>query len=206
MSIYESKNSYILISTEIESECERISNELKPNRVVTFIRDNFLIEDAKAVIAESYISESKTKFIILGASSFNTISQNSLLKVLEEPPTNIEYIIISPTKSGLLPTIRSRLPIINGNKIHKIIELDLNLAKIDYAHIFAFLKENLRIQKSEAKVLLESLYYRATVIDKLILTKIQLENFDKAYRLLELNSRPQSVLAMILMSFVGDSR
>jgi len=47
-------------------------------------------------------------------------------------------------------------------------------------------------------------YHRATVIDKLILSREQLDNFDKAYRLLELNSRPQSILAMILMSFVGD--
>jgi DNA polymerase-3 subunit delta' len=38
----------------------------------------------------------------------------------------------------------------------------------------------------------------------LILSSTQLENFDKAYSLLELNSKPQSVLAMILMSFVGD--
>jgi DNA polymerase-3 subunit delta' len=38
----------------------------------------------------------------------------------------------------------------------------------------------------------------------LILSFEQLENFDRAYRLLELNSRPQTVLAQILMSFVGD--
>ena len=83
-------------------------------------------------------------------------------------------------------------------------ELDLNLARVDYASVFTFLKENSRIKKSDAKTLLEAIYYRATVIDMLILTTSQLENFDKAYRLLELNSRPQSVLAMILMSFARE--
>ncbi len=200
----DSKRSHILISTEIESEFLRLQEELKPNRVVGFIREKFLIEDAKAVVAESYISESATKYIILGAQEFNAVSQNSLLKVFEEPPKNIEFIIISPTKSNLLPTVRSRLPIQIGESTHDVISLDLNLSKIDYAQIFSFLKEHARAKKSDAKFLVEALYYRATVVDMLILTSLQLENFDKAYRLLELNSRPQSVLAMIVMSFVRE--
>lgn len=204
MLTHDSKKSHILISTEIELEFERLSNELKPNRVVGFIEDDFKIEHAKAVVAESYISESQTKYIVIGSSSFTNVAQNSLLKVLEEPPRNIEFIIISPTKSNLLPTVRSRLPIVKGEMIHAIQDIELNLSRIDYAEVFAFLKANVRIKKSEAKVLIEALYHRATVVDMLILSNEQLENFDKAYRLIELNSRPQSVLAMILMSFVGD--
>ena len=202
MLAHESKKGYILISTEIESEYERLEAELKPNRVVGFIREKFLIEDAKAAIAEAYISESQTKYIIIGALEFNSVSQNSLLKVLEEPPHNIEFIIISPTKSNLLPTVRSRLPILKGKTSYELTALDINLAKIDYAHVFAFLKEHSRVKKGEAKLLVEALFHRATVIDMLILSPSQLENFDKAYRLLELNSRPQSVLALILMGFV----
>lgn len=204
MSLHDSHKSHILISTDIESEFHRLELELKPNRVVGFIEDDFKIEHAKAVVAEAYISESQTKYIVLGANTFNNVSQNSLLKVLEEPPRNIEFIIISPTKSNLLPTVRSRLPIIKGETRHSVLELDLNLARIDYFKIFAFLKENSRVKKSDAKSLLEAIYYRATVVDMLILSTAQLENFDKAYRLLELNSRPQSVLAMILMSFARE--
>ncbi|QOY51470.1 DNA polymerase III subunit delta' [Candidatus Sulfurimonas baltica] len=204
MLIHESKKGYILISTEIQAEFERLSQELKPNRVVGFIEDDFKIEHAKAVVAEAYISEAQTKYIIIGSSSFTNVAQNSLLKVLEEPPKNIEFIIISPTKSNLLPTVRSRLPIVKGKIIHSVQNIELNLAKIDYAEVFAFLKANARITKSDAKTLVEALYYRATVVDMLILSISQLDNFDRAYRLLELNSRPQSVLALILMSFVGD--
>lgn len=204
MQLHDNTKGHILISTDIESEFERLEQELKPNRVVGFIREKFLIEDAKAVVAESYISESQTKYIILGAQEFNSVSQNSLLKVIEEPPRNIEFIIISPTKSNLLPTVRSRMPILKGETTHEVETVDINLARIDYAQIFAFLKTNARIKKGEAKSLVEALYYRATVIDMLILSSNQLDNFDKAYRLLELNSRPQSVLAMILMSFVGE--
>ncbi|WP_310441900.1 DNA polymerase III subunit delta' [Sulfurimonas sp.] len=204
MSAHDFKKSHIVISTNIEAEFERLKEELKPSRVVGFIEDEFKIEHAKAVVAESYISESQIKYIILGANNFNSISQNSLLKALEEPPRNIEFIIISPTKSNLLPTVRSRLPIFKGETVHTTQEISLNLSKINYAEVFEFLKTNARAKKNEAKDLIEALYHRATVIDKLILTTSQLENFDKAYRLLELNSRPQSVLAMIIMSFAGE--
>ena len=200
----DSIKSHILISTDIESEVTRLESELKPSRVVTFLRDDFKLEDAKAVVSESYISEANVKYIILAAHSFNIVSQNSLLKIIEEPPRNIEFIIISPTKSNLLSTIRSRLPLINGTTTHEVLTIDMNLSRIDYADIFKFLKDNARVKKSEAKGLVEALYYRATVVDKLILSLEQLEIFDKAYRLLELNSRPQSVLSLILMSFVGE--
>ncbi|MEJ2373119.1 MAG: DNA polymerase III subunit delta', partial [Sulfurimonas sp.] len=83
-------------------------------------------------------------------------------------------------------------------------ELDISLARLDYTAIFDFLKTYARVSKNEAKQLLESLFYKAMVIEKLILSEKQLQNFDKAYRLLELNSRPQSIFALILMSFIKD--
>jgi len=194
---------HIIIADDIETEVSRLEEELKPFRVVKFVvtDESFKIEHAKAVLAESYISESQTKYIIIGSSDLTDVAQNSLLKLLEEPPRNIEFIIISPTKSNLLPTVRSRLPILKINNHHKMQELELNLARLDYKEVFSFLKENARIKKEDAKVLVEALFHRATVIDMLILTPLQLDNFDKAYRLLNLNSRPQSVLAMLLMSF-----
>lgn len=202
MSDRESIKSHILISSDIEAEVEKLKELLKPNRIVEFLEEKFLIEHAKAVVTEAYISEAQIKYIILGALEFNTVSQNSLLKVLEEPPRNIEFIIISPTKSNLLPTVRSRLPIVNGITSHTSYECKLNLAKLDYEAVFSFLKTNAKIKKIEAKAIVEALYHRATVVDMLILSKNQLDNFDKAYRLLELNSRPQSVLALILMGFI----
>ncbi|MDF1883553.1 DNA polymerase III subunit delta' [Sulfurimonas sp. SAG-AH-194-C21] len=197
---------HIIISDDIESEVTRLEDELKPFRVVKFVvmDEVFKLEHAKAVLAEAYISESNTKYIILGSSDLSDVAQNSLLKLLEEPPRNIEFIIISPTKSNLLPTVRSRLPILKINNHHIVHDLELNLARLDYKDVFSFLKENARVKKEEAKDLVQALFHRATVVDMLILSPLQLDNFDKAYRLLSLNSRPQSVLAMLLMSFARD--
>lgn len=196
---------HILISSDINKEFEKLKQELHAHRVVGFIEDVFKIEHAKSVVAEAYISESTTKYIILGSKSFGIEAQNSLLKVLEEPPRNIEFIIISPTKSNLLPTVRSRLPLVKGEVTHESIEFDMNLSKIDYAEVFDFLKANARVSKPEAKELVEAIYNRAVVVDRLILNEQQLDSFDKAYRLLELNSRPQSVLSYILMGFIHAS-
>lgn len=197
---------HIIISDDIESEVSRLEDELKAFRVVKFIvmGEVFKLEHAKAIVAEAYISESNTKYIILGASDLSDVAQNSLLKLLEEPPRNIEFIIISPTKSNLLATVRSRLPILKINNHHIVHDLELNLARLDYKDVFSFLKENARVKKEEAKDLVQALFHRATVVDMLILSPLQLDNFDKAYRLLSLNSRPQSVLAMLLMSFARD--
>ncbi len=200
----DSKGSHIVLATDIELAFQGLKEKLSPARVIGFIEEDFKIENAKAVLSEAYISGSSTKYLILGAKSFNNVSQNSLLKVLEEPPKNVEFIIISPSKSALLPTIRSRLPIVKGEIEHLKVDIELNLAKVDYAEVFKFLKENSRIKKSEAQLLVEALYRRATITDKLILSLNQLENFEKAYKLLELNSRPQSVLAMLVMSFVQE--
>ncbi|MDD3477130.1 MAG: DNA polymerase III subunit delta', partial [Sulfurimonas sp.] len=99
---YDFTKSHILITLNIVAEFEKLRDNLKPNRVVGFIvEDEFKIEHAKAAVAEAYISESGTKYIILGANNLNTVSQNSLLKALEEPPRNIEFIILSNSTSNL---------------------------------------------------------------------------------------------------------
>jgi len=196
--------SHIIVASDVATEYESMQKQLSYTRVVGFLVDEFKVDDAKAVIAEAYISESQTKYLLLASQNFNVISQNALLKLLEEPPHNIEIIIITPTKSNLLPTVRSRLPIVTKKLDHNVVDIALTLSKVDYAEYFAFLKEHSRTKKGDAKKLVEALFYRATVVEGLKLTQKQLESFELAYKLLELNSRVQSVLAMLLMSFVKE--
>ena len=195
--------SHIIINQEIEESVSSLLQTLQNRRTVTFIEDDFKVEHAKAVIAEAYVSEENLKYIIIATKNFNTVSQNALLKVFEEPPRNIAFIIIVPSKSILLHTIRSRLPIQKNRYHQKVQEVDFDFTRIDNSMIFSFLKESEKIKRHEAKELLQALFYRATVVDRLILTSYQLECFDKAYRLLELNARVVSVFALVLMSFTG---
>jgi len=193
---------HILISTDVEAEATRLESELKPFRAVKFIEESFKIEHAKAVLAEAYISESQTKYIILGAGEFTAVAQNSLLKLLEEPPRNIELIVITESKSTLLPTVRSRLKIIKEQSavLHK--ELDLKLSNLNLSTLFEFAKAHERLSKHDAKALIESIYYRATVIDGLSLSAKQIDIFERSFRLLELNGRLQTILVTLLMTFL----
>ena len=64
MLAHESKKSHILIATDIESAYEELRQRLSEFRVVGFIEEDFKLEHAKAVVAEAYISEANTKYII----------------------------------------------------------------------------------------------------------------------------------------------
>lgn len=198
--------SHIQIVDEVEEAFAELKERLMGERVVPFIREDFLIEDAKAAIAESYISEASTKYIVMGAKSFNTVSQNALLKVLEEPPRNIEFILIATSKSTFLPTIRSRMPIVTKQTGRDAVAVDIRLGGLDLSTLFDFVKAHEREKKHDAKALVEGLFHQATVNERLLLTQRQLEAFEKAYRLIELNGRIQSILVMLLMTFLPEVR
>ncbi len=194
--------SHIVIDENIQECHSNYVELLQGERVLSYVKDDFLIEDAKAVIAEAYIAEDRNKYLILGAKSFNPISQNALLKLLEEPPNNIVFIIIAPTKSALLATVRSRLQVKTSKKKSEAIILDISLKNLELETLFNFIKEHERLARHEAKNLVESLYYRAVFVDKLILSTKECEVFERAFKLIELNSKVSTVLLNLLTIFL----
>ncbi|MGZ8547206.1 MAG: DNA polymerase III subunit delta' [Sulfuricurvum sp.] len=194
----------ILITEHFEERSLEIMQELLPLRSVRFVCEDFKIEDAKEVIAEAYKSEEKPKTLILGAKSFTIPAQNALLKILEEPPRNIVFVLMAPNKSTFLPTVRSRLSLSVESIQKERTALNIQLSSLDLKDLFSFVKEHERLKKHEAKEIIEALLYQAGSIEKMPLTSVQLEGFDKAFRLIELNARMQSVLVMVLMNFLKE--
>lgn len=196
----------ILITSNVEDRAKEIEASLSPQRVVTFLRDDFKIEDAKEAIAEAYKSEESTKTLILGAKSFTVPAQNALLKILEEPPRNIAFLLIAPNKSTFLPTVRSRMSLKKEETVREYEPLGIELGKLDLAVLFAFVKEHEKLKKHEAKELIERLAHQAIRVERLPLGEHQLESFERAIRLIELNARLQSVLVMVLMNFLKEAK
>ena len=194
-------SSHIIISDQVEEEVERLKQRFYPERVVPFYKDDFLIDDARAAIREAYIAEAKVKTIILAGKTFNEASQNALLKVLEEPPRNIDFIIVAESKSSLLPTVRSRMPLISIAKKKEPLVLELSLKKLELSTLFDFIKAHDRTPKHEARELIEALYNKA-VEEGIMMNASQLESFETAYKLIGLNARLNSVLSMLLMKFI----
>lgn len=140
--------------------------------------------------------------IFLCGTTFRKEAQNSLLKVLEEPPRNIVFIIITNSKTAILPTIYSRLPYKYLKKSIIKNEIPLNISKMDLKDIYNFLKDNQKISKNEAKDIVEAILLKVNS-QKIKLSQKELDFFSKSIKLLELNSRPINVLTTLLLSIAN---
>ena len=161
-------------------------------------KDEFQITQANLAIKEAYIASNDIKYIFLCGATFRKEAQNSLLKVLEEPPRNVVFIIITNSKTSMLPTIYSRLPYKYLKKSLLKNESLLNINKLDLKDIYNFLKENQKISKNEAKDIVESILLKVNN-QKIKLSQKELDFFSKSIKLLELNSRPINVLTTLLL-------
>ena len=197
--------SSILIVNDIDATL----SELLPNYPIHSTRvikneekEEFLLIQATLAIKEAYIATSEKKYIFLCGSIFRKEAQNSLLKILEEPPKNVVFIIITNSKSSLLPTIYSRLTYKYLKKSILKAESLLDINKLDLKDIYNFLKDNQKISKNEAKDIVETILIKVNN-QKIKLSRNQLEFFSKAIKLLELNSRPINVLTTLLLSLAN---
>ncbi len=197
--------STILIVNDVDSTLA----ELLPNYPIHSTRiikneekEEFLLVHATQAIKEAYIATSEKKYIFLCGSTFRKEAQNSLLKILEEPPKNVIFIIITNSKSSLLPTIYSRLPYKYLKKSILRNESILDINKLDLKDIYNFLKDNQKISKQEAKEIVESILIKVNN-QKIKLSHRELDFFSKSIKLLELNSRPINVLTTLLLSMAN---
>lgn len=106
----------------------------------------FKIETVRIIREEAYIMpiEAKRKvFILENAEKMNNAAQNALLKILEEPPDSVIFILLTSSASLLLSTIRSRC-------------LTLSLREVDFDEGAKFLQNNLGVEYTEAYSAIES--------------------------------------------------
>ncbi len=198
-------HSSILIVNDIEATVNELVSKypLHSTRIIkNEEKEEFLTAQAVQAIKEAYIASNETKYIFLCGSTFRKEAQNSLLKVLEEPPRNVVFIIITNSKTSLLPTIYSRLPYKYLKTSILKDESALNLNKLDLKDIYNFLKENQKISKNEAKQIVESILLKVNS-QKIKLSAKELDFFSKSIKLLELNSRPINILTTLLLSLAN---
>lgn len=197
--------SHILIVNDVQETL----NDLIPNypnhstRIIkNEEKEEFLVVQANLAIKEAYIASKDKKYIFLCGSIFRKEAQNALLKILEEPPKNVVFIIITNSKSSLLPTIYSRIPYKYLKKSTLKSSFSLDILKLDLKEVYNFLKENQKISKAEAKEVVESILLK-THQQKIKLSQKQLELFSQAIKLLDLNSKPINILTTLLLSLIN---
>ncbi len=80
------------------SVCSPDGKSIKVDQIRTLRQNAYL----KPTLCERKV------YIIENADTMNSAAQNALLKVLEEPPTGVIFILLVPSADSMLETIRSR--------------------------------------------------------------------------------------------------
>lgn len=198
--------SHIIISENQEIELNFIKMKLPKNsRCMVYKEDNFKIDLAREIIRESYISSYETKVIAILFNKFQREAQNAMLKILEEPPDNVLFILICPSKSILLPTILSRLLVVDKSYHNsKSQDIELDVLSMSLGEIYAFVKLHQNIKKEDAKILIYSIFSIFYQND-IVLNKNILDYFSKSMKMIELNVKSINVILLLLI-FIYNSK
>ena len=201
----------------ITHQVDAILNELeakRTNELFTVIRSEddkgkakeFLVEHAQLTIQKAYIASSELNYIILIAPKFSDVSQNRLLKILEEPPRNKAFIIITESKSALLDTIQSRMPVTVLNERREEETFSLDLQNLNLAKVYEFIQANSRISSSECKVLVEKVSLSAMKSEKYNLDESTLQVFSNCIKALDVGSPTTFVLNTLFLKLLAKKK
>ena len=187
---------------------------LRTDEIFTIIKNEdekgnikeFLVEQAKQTIAKAYVASDVLNYIILISPSFSDVVQNRLLKILEEPPKNKAFIIITESKSAILDTIKSRMPIVvlQEEQEENICELDIH--NLNLAKVYEFVQENKRISNKECQKIVETISTIAMKSGKYNLDESTLKVFSDSIKALDMGSPTSFILNVVLLKLLAKKR
>jgi hypothetical protein len=106
----------LLLISNNKSSLNLYVNKLKKEGMffeVTPSTKEYSIDDIKSIIKETKVFYPKIRNYFFPDFHLSSIpAQNSFLKLLEEPPSNVQFILSTDNKNRLLPTIISRVKIV----------------------------------------------------------------------------------------------
>jgi hypothetical protein len=93
--------SQVIISVKVEETIAALEALQTSEKIIKILEEEkaFSVDDAKLAIEKAYMASEETTVIILAAKTFSPIVQNKLLKVIEEPPKNKAFILITQSKA-----------------------------------------------------------------------------------------------------------
>ncbi len=98
-----------MMSAHGHPDCERIIPSGEKNKSIKIDQ----IREAKEVCYIKPAVSSRRVFIIENAEAMTAEAQNALLKILEEPPEGMLFLLLTDSLHRLLPTVRSRCVILH---------------------------------------------------------------------------------------------
>ena len=197
--------SQVIVSSDIENTISMIEESCTTERIVKIVEEEkaFSVDDAKEVIAKAYMASEETTVIVLAAKVFSPVVQNKLLKVIEEPPKNKEFIFITHSKSTILDTIRSRLPIRVFHETKEKEALGIDVRQLSLATVYEFIQTHKRTDAKSMKLLIEKISKEAMLCEGYNLDEKSLALFSNAFMALDMGSPPQFILNTLLLKLLA---
>jgi DNA polymerase-3 subunit delta' len=203
----------IIITHQVERVMAELEKE-RSNEIFTVIRSldskenpkEFLVEHAQEAIEKAYIASEQLNYIILIAPKFSDIAQNRLLKVIEEPPKNKAFILITESRSALLDTIQSRMPVTVLNDIEDEKPFTLDISNLNLEKVYLFVQENSKVSAVECKVLVEKISLEAMKSQKFNLDEGTLKLFSDSIKALDMGSPTKFILNTLLLKLLAKKK
>jgi DNA polymerase-3 subunit delta' len=200
-------SSQVIITSHSEETLTQLQAEAKAGERFEIIRPeeakSFSVKDARRAMEKAYLSSHERVIVVLVADAFSEVVQNKLLKALEEPPLNTEFVLILPARSTLLPTITSRLPVTVLDEKDEREALELDMRKLDVRSVYEFVKDHIRADNKKAKVLLEKIASSAIKSGQYNIDERTLDMFRDSRVVLDKGSPPSFVLTGILLKLLA---
>jgi len=197
--------SQVIISSDIDNTIALLEAHKTDERIVKILEEEkaFSVKDAGQVIEKAYMASEETTVIILAAKIFSPIVQNKLLKIIEEPPAKKEFILITPSKSTILATIRSRLPITILSEDKGEEALNLDMRQLSLSLVYEFMQMHKRTNAKEMAGIIERISKEAIDSQSYNLDEKTLSLFSNCFVALDMGSPPQFVLNALLLKLLA---
>lgn len=98
--------------------CVKVNAGTHPDCIYVSGSEKTTVDDVRKIEDEAYLApnEADSKvFILEDADEYNVQSQNALLKIVEEPPKGVKFVLTASSVGAVLPTVRSRVCTLSGS-------------------------------------------------------------------------------------------
>lgn len=101
------------------AQCNKAVQKIHPDifeYIPSGTANSFHVDTVRQIIDDAYIKPNEADFkvyILADAHCMNASAQNALLKILEEPPSYVVFILTAVSKSSLLSTVLSRSVVVS---------------------------------------------------------------------------------------------
>lgn len=115
-------HAFLILAEDPDAHIRAILDKFSAKRLDAIVHT---IEQSRDLVKQTNLHfDKKTAIVLSDFSQATPEAQNALLKLIEEPQENLLFILLSPNGEGILPTILSRVEIIQDKSRSKKGELD----------------------------------------------------------------------------------